>query len=924
MTAHPAKLEFRLLGTLEVEADGAVLPVGGPRQRALLAFLLLQANEPVRRERLVDALWGEEPPAQAQNSLQVAVHGLRKLLGQERIETVGDGYRLFVRPGELDLERFQELAGSDPAAALALWRGPALAGVEAPFARAEADRLEELRLAAVEARIESELESGAHELLVPELERLIADHPFRERLRGQLMLALYRAGRQAEALQAYQAARTVLVEELGIEPGPELQELERAILRQDAELSRVAAEETQLPSAATPLVGRDLELAGVTGLLRREEVRLVTLTGPGGTGKTRLALEAGHQLVAEFDRVVFVDLSALADAELVATTIAEALGVSPMLDAVQGAVRRSKLLLVLDNFERVLDAAPTVSELLSSASMLKVLVTSRALLRVSGEHEYSVPPLDVPEAGLEHDLDRLGRSESVRLFVARAEAARNEFSLTPENAPDVAGICRAVEGLPLALELAAARVRVLAPADLLERLSRRLDVLTGGPRDLPRRQQTLRATLEWSHQLLAPEQGSLYASLAVFAGGCSEEAAAAVCGAGPDELGALVEQSLLRVHQDEGRFSMLETVREHALERLEELDDPAALRRAHAEFFLRLAEEIAPLLRGPGTQEAIARLERENDNLRAALEFLSASGLTSQQLRLCRAIGRFWYIRGYLSEGRTWAEDALAGTGEHSPAERAGGLRIAGLLAWRQGDYDAAERYGEENLALARQLDDQSVLIGAVSALGAVAMSRDFGRARVLQEEYVSLGRELGEPYHLSIALNNLAAIEVEEGAHETAYTLYADSLASAHEAEARELEAFAHLGLGAVSYHLGRMRDAARHYADCLELFSDLGFTERVGSAYAELAALGIRFGENERAARLLGAAASLWEQVGVVVDQHERRAFDETKESVQNELGQERFEEIYAAGGRASPDALAAETLEVARGWAASGGDS
>src|SRR5215204_6275239 len=431
-----------------------------------------------------------------------------------------------------------------------------------------------------------------------------------------------------------------------------------------------------LPLQPTPLIGREKEASEVCDLLRGDETRLLTLSGPGGTGKTRLALQAAADLLDDFpDGTFFVPLATLSEAELFLFTVAETLGVretgeQPLDESLNDYLSERRLLLVLDNFEQVLGAAPTVTEMLAGAPKLKVLATSRAPLGLYGEKEYAVPPLSVPDVRHLPDFKTLSQYEAVRLFIERAKSAKADFEVTDESAPAVAEICVRLDGLPLAIELAAARIKMLPPKAILQRLSSRLKLLTGGARDLPVRQRTLRGAIEWSHTLLGDGEKTLFARMAVFSGGRTLEAVEAVCDAQGDlpvdsfeGVSSLLDKSLLR--QEEGpngepRFVMLETVHEFAREKLGKSAEAEEIKRVHAQYFLALAEEARPELRGPNQLEWLERLEAEHDNMRAALSWALERKEVEVALRLGGALGWFWWMRGYYSEGRRWLEDALA------------------------------------------------------------------------------------------------------------------------------------------------------------------------------------------------------------------------------------------------------------------------
>jgi predicted ATPase/class 3 adenylate cyclase len=460
-------------------------------------------------------------------------------------------------------------------------------------------------------------------------------------------------------------------------------------------LETLDARLNNLPTQPTPLVGREREVSEVSDLLRRADVRLLTLTGTGGTGKTRVALQSAAELVDEFeDGVFFVALATLTDPGLVASTLTQALGVAESgekqpEDALREFVRERELLLLMDNFEQVLEATPLLEELQAAAPRLKVLATSRAALRLYGEREFPVPPLALPDPAYPPPPERLTQYEAVRLFVERARAVKPDFSVTNENAPAVAEICVRLDGLPLAIELAAARIRLLPPRAMLARLGSRLKLLTGGARNLPERQRTLRGAIEWSYELLTPEERTLFARLSVFAGGRTLEIIETICDPEGeldtlDGLESLLEKSLLRQEEGPGgepRFVMLETIHEYAREKLEESGEAEEVRRRHAEHFLTLAEESYPELKGPDQLEWLERLEAEHDNMRAALSWALGRKEAEVALRLGGALWWFWWMRGHNSEGRRLLEEALAIDGRVSPEVRAMALAGVGELA---------------------------------------------------------------------------------------------------------------------------------------------------------------------------------------------------------------------------------------------------
>jgi predicted ATPase/DNA-binding SARP family transcriptional activator len=895
-------MEFRILGSLEVVAEGRPVRLSAAKHRALVARLLLSMGQVVSTDTLVDALW-DEPPASADKLLRIYVSQVRKALPEPRLVTQSPGYVLHVEPSELDSARFERLLAEGQAAladghptlasallgrALALWRGPALADFAYdPFAAHEIARLEELRLLCREERLEADLALGRVSEGIAELQALVSAEPLRERLRAQLMLALYRAGRQGDALEAYQEARRTLRDALGVEPGLELRRLERAILNQDPSLEAPTGARllsAEVPRHGSPLVGRTRELGELVRLLRRDDVRIVTLTGPGGVGKSRLALEAAAAIGGELaNGSLLVELGPLTDPELVLPAVARAAG-SPepangrRRDSLAEALRGRELLLVLDNFEHVLAAAADVSELVRHAGRVKVLVTSRALLRIAGEHVYDLPPIAADEA--------------VALFERRAAALGAGFELSGANEPAVREICARVDHLPLAIELAAARSRTLEPEELLARLGQRLPLLVGGRRDAPARQQTLRAAIDWSFKLLEQPQQRVLVRLAVFAGGMTLEAADTVCGADVDALTTLLERSLLRQRPGSPlRFELLETIREYTLERLEESGEAETVRLRHADYFTALAERGEAELSGAGQAEWLERLESEHDNFRAALASLGGPGHEDLELRLAASLSRFWYVRGFVAEGLSRLEAALA-RGSGQTALSAKGYRAASALAVIRGDLERARVLAERGLDLYRTLGDPAGVARSLSNLGAILVSGgDVERAAALLDEAVELADEIGDKRLSALALNNRGDVALTQHAFAGAAGFFERSLALLRELGDSVNVARSLFNLGAAALEQ-EQTDAARElFRESITLCSELGDREDVVWCLVGFAALAAGDGRAEQGAELLGAAAAILREMGASMKPYERGLYERTEHALRARLDERSF---------------------------------
>lgn len=953
---------FRVLGPLRVETTQLeALPLGGLKQRTVLAMLIANAGQPVSVDRLVEGVYGDEALRTARRTIQTYVSNLRGLLGDSVIEKHGKGWRFSIGDHRLDSLEAEagyvnsmgetvsfEARAETLTAVLALWSGHPFEDVDAHgLLEPEVARLDELELAATVAQIDAELALGNHEGALRRIGPLLSKHPYDERVRAQHMLALYRSHRQRDALSSYSEIRQTLASDLGLEPSSILQDLEQKILDHHNSLdlpvptaATSANSETSLPSELTKFIGRERELREVSELLG--ERRFLTLTGPGGTGKTRLAREVARDLEARFvDGVWYVELGSLQEPNLVAQQLADVVDVEvgrrDALSAVLEAVAPANSLLVLDNCEHLLaEASALVERILRSCPGVTVMATSREPLRVSGEAVYRVPTLAT--ASPYGSATAIRESDAVRLFIDRAQLAGGP-PVNEDQLPAVTELCRRLDGLPLAIELAAARADSMAPAEILERIEHRFDLLRKEATGVTERHLSLEAAMDWSYELLAGDSRLLLARLSVFRGGFDLSAAETVCGLGQTPatsvariLGELVTKSMVQTSSTQlgMRYQMLETIRRYALVHLQEMDEVAALRDSHAFYFLEQAKDTPNHLPGPDERDWLEVLTRDLDNLRAAMDWYLERGEALHAQAIAGSLRLFFLFTMRMTEGLQWAERALAAS-DRPTVERAGALLAAGVLgnsvdymndaldlAEALGiegfldsalyhdrtcrlvfgaDWERAEALYQRSLEAAERRDDPAGVAMALVSLGYYALSRsDVDGSLELMTRSLTPAEESGS-IHLQLwAVTGLLNAQRYDRDFDAASETVAKLVAMEEELGSdAQMRAYALVFQAAYALDTDRKLDAAHLLAGAIEQWRQYPeHTEDVGT-WSNLLAQGSRLatglGDPSFGAALIGAREALLEQLGYVVRPYQTHWFDMARDAAREALSDEAF---------------------------------
>lgn len=893
-------LRICLAGHVQIEVDGAIVGAAGLGSlgRLTLAYLVAERHRPVPTDELAQVLWGGEPPPTWRTALRGLVSKVRALLARaglvrDEILVSGTGwYQLCLPDGAVvdveeaastlvsAVEALQAVRGGaarHAAAALGAARSvieiasqPFLVGGTGSWLEHRQAELVELRIQALEVLAEAHTVSGDTTAAVSRAEEVIELEPLRESAHVRLMVALASAGNRGAALRAYERCRRLLAEELGVDPSPQTEAAYVDLLGTEPARDGTTGGGSgdgppvlvALPVPLTSFVGRQTEQDEVRRLLA--ETRLVTVTGPGGVGKSRLALELAHQMAGEGTEVALVELAPLVEPSRVSARVAEVLGLAEgaggdLAESLVAHVASRQLLVVLDNCEHLADACAELAHtLLSSCPGVRVLVTSQVRLGVAGETAWVLAPLGVPPVG-ESRVEDVLTCEAAALFVARARAARPGLALTAAAADALVRLCRRLDGLPLALELAAAHARLLSVEEIAAGLDDRFDLLAGGARTGPIRHQTLRAALEWSHALLTPSQARLLARVSVFAGGFTLEAALAVVsgddrsGLYPDLVG-LVDASLVQADTrlPVTRFGLLETVRHDAAERLEASGEAFELRRRHLAWATSLAERTAPELEGAGQRDGLDRLEAEHANLTAALSWATSPDAPGSALALASALGRFWEIRGRLSEGRRWLrrvldDDALSPVRAPALAPvRARALVAAAALAQRQGDDLVARSWLEESLVIHRKGGDLAGEAGDLHGLGLLdARAGDVSSARSRYLNSLAIGRQIGVTSVVATSLANLGWLAYNQADVRTASTLLQESLRLYRDERATHGMSWSLYFLGRLAESQGDLDDARHRYEESLALRRELGDRAGLADVLGGLGSVALRRGD-------------------------------------------------------------------------------